>query len=168
MIYPFHRRRLSRALAVEAIYNSELMEKPIKEAFGEIVSLKRSYFESIISEIKNQKVRSKFEDDLNNWDSIVNFSKKIIDSYEQNLEKIENILRQNITGSWEYERVYNLEKAILKTAIAEAISLDTPYKVIISEALKISEYFLSTESLKFINAILDKTIKKLMSEVSNH
>lgn len=168
MIYPFHRRRLSRVLVVESIYNSDLLERPINQAFDEIVSLKRSYFENIINEIRSQKIKSKFEDDLNNWDIIVNFSKKIIDSYERNLEKIENVLRENITGNWEYERVFNLEKAILKTAIAEAISLDTPYKVIISEALKISEYFLSIESLKFINAILDKVIKKLKSEVSNH
>lgn len=168
MIYPFHGRRLSRALVVEAIYNSDLLERSIKQAFDEIISLKRSYFESIASEIKNQKIKSKFEEDLNNWDSIVEFSKKIIDAYEQNLEKIENILRENIKGDWEYERVFNLEKAILKTAIAEAISLDTPYKVIISEALKISEYFLTIESLKFINAVLDKVIKKLKSEVSNY
>ncbi|MEO0143642.1 MAG: transcription antitermination factor NusB [candidate division WOR-3 bacterium] len=161
MIYPFHGRRLARAIVVETIYNAELLNLNIDEVFESISRMKKEYFMSIINEIKKEKIREKFIKDLENWDEILNFSKAIINSYKENKEKIEMILRENIKGDWDYERIFLLEKSILKTAVSELLALNTPYKVIISEALSIGDYFVSQEAVKLINAILDGIVKGL-------
>ncbi|MEO0203144.1 MAG: DUF1948 domain-containing protein [candidate division WOR-3 bacterium] len=167
MLYPFHGRRLSRALVIETIYNAELMNLDLDETFENISKMRKSYFDEKVKVIKKENIRQKFIKDLENWDEILNFSRTILNSYKQNANKIEKILKENIVGYWDYEKIFLLEKSILKTALSEFIALDTPYKVIISEALNISNFFVSNEAIKLVNAILDKIFRKLMNGKEN-
>ncbi len=162
MLYPFHGRRLARALVVETIYNAELLDENLDKIFENLSAMKRDYFQKLIKEIKKENVREKFLKDLNDWETILFFSKSILNSYKLNREKIEDILRENVIGEWNYERLFDVEKAILKTAISELLALDTPYKVVISEALNLADFLASNEAVKLINAILDKIAKTLI------
>ncbi len=161
MLYPFHGRRLARALVVETIYNAEILDENLDEIFENLSAMKRDYFQKLIREIRKESVREKFLKDLNSWESIISFSKSILNSYKLNREKIEEILRKNVVGEWDYERLFYVEKAILKTAISELLVLDTPYKVVISEALNLADFLVSDEAVKLLNAILDKIAKTL-------
>lgn len=161
MLYPFHGRRLARAIVVETIYNAELLDEDLDEVFEDIAFMRREYFQSLIKEIKKDNIREKFLKDLNEWETILSFSRSILNSYKLNREKVEEILRENVVGDWDYDRLFDVEKAILKTAVSELIALDTPYKVVISEALNLADFLASNEAVKLINAILDKIAKTL-------
>lgn len=161
MIYPFHGRRLARAIVVETIYNAELLDLDLDIVFEDIIKIKREYFDELLREIKKDKIRERFLKDINEWDKIIEFSRLILNSYKMNREKIEEILRENVVGDWDYDRLFEVEKAILKTALSEFLSIDTPYKVVISEALNIADYLVSIEAVKLINAILDRIAKNL-------
>ncbi len=165
MIYPFHGRRLSRVIVIETIYNSELLNYNLDKTFEDIVNMRKDYFKEILNEIKKDDIKRMFLSDLENWEKIINFSRELLSAYKLNKEKIEEILKEVIVGKWDYERIFLLEKSILKTAVCEMISFDTPYKVIIKEALNIGNYFISEQSIKFINAVLDKVAEKLNLKV---
>mgnify|MGYP000064828020 CR=1 FL=1 len=165
MIYPFHGRRLARVMVIETIYNSELLNYNLDQVFEDIANMRKEYFKEILNEIKKDDIKRMFLSDLENWEKIINFSRELLSAYKLNKEKIEEILKEVITGKWDYERIFLLEKSILKTSVCEMMSFDTPYKVIIKEALNIGNYFISEQSIKFINAVLDKVSEKLNLKV---
>lgn len=59
------------------------------------------------------------------------------------------------------ERIDPVERAILRIGTYELINrLETPYKVIINEAVNLAKYFGADGSHKYINGILDKVSHK--------
>lgn len=58
-----------------------------------------------------------------------------------------------------FDDISPLELAILRLAVFELKScLDTPYRVVLNEAIEIAKKYAAEDSHKFINGILDKTI----------
>ncbi len=165
MVYPFHGRRLARVLAVESIYTSDLMGIPLEKAFQDVVSERRDFFERVIQnpkeyDVKTEKQLSRFKRDLENWDSIVEFAKQILDVYRVNRESIEETIKRNLEGI-DYDRIFNVEKSILKAATSEFMGLDTDYRVVITEAVKIANDLTTEKAAKMINAILDRIAQDL-------
>lgn len=59
------------------------------------------------------------------------------------------------------EKVDPVERAILRIGVYELINRpDTPYKVIINEAVNLAKYFGAEGSHKYVNGILDKVSQK--------
>ncbi|MDM7859778.1 transcription antitermination factor NusB [Alteromonas sp. ASW11-36] len=60
------------------------------------------------------------------------------------------------------EELDPIEKAILRIATFELVQcLETPYKVVINEAIELAKSFGAQDSHKFINGVLDKAVKTL-------
>ncbi|KFZ36064.1 transcription antiterminator NusB [Shewanella mangrovi] len=60
-----------------------------------------------------------------------------------------------------FEDVDPIEKAILRLAAFElTYRKDTPYKVVVNEAIELAKAFGADDSHKFVNGILDKLIKQ--------
>lgn len=53
-----------------------------------------------------------------------------------------------------------VEKAILRVAVFELKDCtDVPYRVVINEAIELAKSFAADDSHKFVNGVLDKTVK---------
>jgi N utilization substance protein B len=60
------------------------------------------------------------------------------------------------------EELDPIEKAILRISTFELVHcIETPYKVIINEAIELAKSFGAQDSHKFINGVLDKAVKTL-------
>ena len=165
MVYPFHGRRLARVMAIESIYSSELMGLPLEKTFRDVIEERRSFFERVIDnprdhDVKTEKQLNRFRRDLENWEQIVDFASRIIESYSVNKEAVEKAIKENLEGI-DYDRIFNVEKSILKAATAEMMGMDTDYKVVISEAIKIANDLSTDKAAKMINAILDRIAEYL-------
>jgi transcription antitermination protein NusB len=81
----------------------------------------------------------------------------------KNIDFIDKIIEES-SKDYKIERILLVEKNILRIAIFELYYSDNPeIKIIISEAIRLAKKFSTTESLKFVNAVLDniyKTSKK--------
>ena len=63
------------------------------------------------------------------------------------------------------EELDPIEKCIMRLATIELTDrLDTPYKVVINEAIELAKIFGAEESHKFINGALDKAVKTLRKD----
>ncbi len=63
--------------------------------------------------------------------------------------------------SYEFERIPSVERNILRLGLYEMLNEeDLPEIVAISEAIRLSRKFSSPESSSFVNAVLDKLLKK--------
>jgi len=62
-----------------------------------------------------------------------------------------------IAKNWRMDRMAHLDRNILRLAVYELIfQTDTPYKVIINEAIDIAKRFSTAQSGSFVNGILDR------------
>jgi len=65
--------------------------------------------------------------------------------------------------NWRFERLAAIDRAILRLAIYELRSTDTPPKVVLNEAVDLAKKFSSEDSGAFVNGILDAFRKSLPS-----
>src|SRR5258707_15535256 len=65
------------------------------------------------------------------------------------------------SDNWRFERLSAIDRAILRLAIHEMNSSDTPPKVVLNEAVDLAKKFSSEESGSFVNGILDAVHKSL-------
>ncbi len=135
--YQFTGRRLSRVLALEALYRFDLLDEPLNEA---------------IKDIYNR------EDPP---EDVKKFTNKILESVKANLEEIDKLIDQT-TLNWPLERITTIDRSILRIAVAEMLGIEeVPFKVSISEAIEIAKLFSTEESGRFVNGILDNIAIKL-------
>ena len=69
-------------------------------------------------------------------------------------------------SKWSWDRVDLIDKLIMRIAAFEMIYKDVPPEIAISEALKLSSKFSSSNSYKFINAVLEKVKEDVVSKTT--
>jgi len=90
----------------------------------------------------------------------IKFAKSIVLSYRSKGKEIDAILTKNMKN-WVLERVDSIDRAILRTALSELLSKDTPLRVVISESVDIAKQFGTDDSGKFVNGVLDGAKKDI-------
>lgn len=89
------------------------------------------------------------------------FTVKLIRIYQEDKEKIEEIVNQSISD-WTFDTMYSLDRNIITLAVIEFLNYEhTPYQIVINEAIELAKKYGSEDSPKFINGVLGKIVKKL-------
>ena len=90
------------------------------------------------------------------------FIKDVVEGTMERDEMIKEIIEKNLADDLNLKRTDKILKIIVFAAIYELLfKHNNPTKVIISEYVKASEFFLENSQIKFLNAILDKISKKI-------
>ncbi len=88
------------------------------------------------------------------------YARRLLQAAIDHGEEIDKDIREGATN-WDFGRIGQMEKNILRMSIAELRYLpETPAKVIINEALELTREFAGEESRSFVNAILDRVYKR--------
>lgn len=66
---------------------------------------------------------------------------------------------------WDLSRLAMVDRNILRLAVHELLSGQTPPKVAITEAIKLAKEFSSAESPRFVNGVLDAVVRELFPAV---
>ncbi len=86
------------------------------------------------------------------------FIKSIIDLYSENKETINASINDKLKG-YTPDRVYRIDRAILLTAITEInYYKQTPYKVVVNEAVEMAKKYSTEKSYSFVNGILKNIV----------
>ena len=90
------------------------------------------------------------------------FIKDVVSGTLERSELIEETINTNLSNDIDLTKTDKLLKIILFAAVFELMfKHNTPQKVIISEYLLASEYFLEKIQIGYLNAILDKMAKQI-------
>lgn len=85
---------------------------------------------------------------------------ELVELYQQNQQYINNLIDLHLKG-YSPERVYKIDRAILATAIAEMIFYkQTPYKVVVNEAVEMAKKYSTEKSYSFVNGLLKTLIEE--------
>ena len=90
------------------------------------------------------------------------FIKDVVSGTLERIELIEETINKNLSDDIDLVKTDKLLKIILFAAVFELMfKHNTPTKVVISEYLLASEYFLEKIQIGYLNAILDKISKQI-------
>ena len=90
------------------------------------------------------------------------FIKDVVQGTIERNDLIEETVSKHLPEDLDLKRTDKLLKIIIFAAIFELLfKHNNPTKVIISEYVKTSEFFLEKAQIKFVNAVLDKIAKKI-------
>ena len=77
-------------------------------------------------------------------------------------EKIDELISE-YSKHWRLERMPAVDRNLLRMAIAELLAYkQTPFPIVINEALEIARRYSAPESINFLNGILDAISKSLV------
>ncbi len=89
------------------------------------------------------------------------FFKQLVQDILKNIKKIDSFIIQ-YAPQWPIEKITLIDRNILRIGVFELlISVQTPPKVIINEAIEIAKLFGSETSGKFINGVLGAIYEKM-------
>lgn len=76
----------------------------------------------------------------------------------ENSAEIEKQIKSNLKD-FSFSQIFKMDLAILYVSVYEIKFLNTPYKVVINEALNIAKKYSTEKSAAFINGVLSSIIK---------
>ncbi len=92
------------------------------------------------------------------------FAKKLFRDTLENLKDLDVILQGHL-DHWDISRVNPVDRSLLRMGIAEILySQEIPTKVTMNEVIELAKRYSTEESPKFVNGILDASLKQLTSE----
>ena len=93
------------------------------------------------------------------------FIKDVVEGTMERSELIETTIREHLNTDIDLKKTDKLLKIVLFAAVFELLfKHNNPKKVIISEYVLASEYFLEKVQIGYLNAILDKIAKELRKD----
>jgi len=132
------KRKKSRELALQVLYQIEMIEGDAEENFN------------------------LFWQHFAPSDELKEFSQKIVNGVCQHKEEIDTLIEKH-SEHWRLKRMTIVDKNILRSAIFELMFCpDVPTKVVLNEAIELGKRFSSEKSGSFINGILDRVSHQIV------
>jgi N utilization substance protein B len=106
---------------------------------------------------KNEfEIAENFRDNKKEDVSLKKFAEELVSGTISNLVKIDKIIQES-AEHWKVDRMAAVDRNILRFAVYEILYRnDIPPAVTINEALEIAKKYSSSDSVPFINGLLDK------------
>lgn len=87
-----------------------------------------------------------------------------LQAVRDHIDEIDEVIKASL-DRWSFDRVARTDLAILRTAVAEMMYVDSiPSGVSINEAVKMSKKFSDEKSYAFVNSVLSKADKLIASK----
>ena len=94
------------------------------------------------------------------------FARDLANGAWQHRARCDELLRRHVPD-WSIERMQPVDRNILRLGLYELLECpDTPYQVVINEAVELARQFGGTESPGFVNGVLDGVRRALASQVA--
>jgi N utilization substance protein B len=106
------------------------------------------------------KLESKFWKSAKAADKTRAFANRLFEGAASDVAVLDALIVGH-SDNWRFERLSAIDRAILRLAVHEMKSSDTPPKVVLNEAVDLAKKFSSEESGSFVNGILDSVHKSL-------
>ena len=112
-----------------------------------------------LGQLEYTVLKKDFLEKLDEQPEVKAFALELVKGTIENLKEIDEAINNRIKN-WEFDRLANVDKNILRFAAYELLfRADIPVPVTINEAIEVAKSFSGNEAGKFINGILDN-IKK--------
>ncbi len=126
----------AREAVVQTLYALEQGNDKAIEQFDELLKERK---------IKNKKAE---------------FAKNLLKGVLEYKDEIDKIIKEHLID-WDFDRLDKIDKQILRVGVYELKYTDTPFQIVIDEAVKLAKNFSEDKAKSFINGILDRVAKEV-------
>jgi transcription antitermination protein NusB len=109
------------------------------------------------------KLEAKFWRTAKAADNTRTFANKLFEGAAKEVAELDALIVQH-AENWRLERLAAIDRAVLRLAIYELRTAETPPKVVLNEAVDLAKKFSSGDSGAFVNGILDAVHKTLINK----
>ena len=109
------------------------------------------------------KLEAKFWRTAKAADTTRAFANKLFEGAAKYADELDALIVQH-AQNWRLERMAIIDRAVLRLAIYELRSKETPSKVVLNEAVDLAKKFSSEDAGAFVNGILDAVNKTLVEK----
>lgn len=127
-------RRRARALALQALYEIDLVGHPAEEVLTR-------HLEGEPAEVAE-------------------FARRLTHTILDKQPRLDDIIRE-IAPEWPVEQMAVIDRGILRMALCEMLVLETPQKVAINEAVELAKTYGSDSSPRFVNGALGAFVTRV-------
>jgi len=120
-------------------------------------------FQWDMSEQEPARLEAKFWRAAKATESTRAFANRLFEGAAKDTTAIDELIVRQ-AENWRLERLAVIDRAILRLAIYELRTTDTPPKVILNEAVQLAKKFSSEEAGSFVNGILNAVHKSLANK----
>lgn len=92
-----------------------------------------------------------------------NFARQLIDGVQAHQKNLDTELENHLTD-WRMDRVYPVERILLRLGLFEIMHTDTSKAVVINEAVELAKEYGDEGTGAFVNGILDNFEKSMVGE----
>src|ERR1700681_2381878 len=157
------------ATFTEAERKSTANGAPREKASARLVSLRtksrefamQMLFQWDMSRQDPTKLEAKFWRTAKAADTTRAFANKLFEGAAKDADELDALIVQH-AQNWRLERMAIIDRAVLRLAIYELRSGETPAKAILNEAVDLAKKFSSEDAAAFVNGILDAVTKPLV------
>jgi N utilization substance protein B len=109
------------------------------------------------------KLEAKFWRSAKAADNTRAFANKLFEGAAKDADELDALIVQH-AQNWRLERMAIIDRAVLRLAIYELRTAETPPKVVLNEAVDLAKKFSSEDAGAFVNGILDAVNKALVEK----
>jgi N utilization substance protein B len=109
------------------------------------------------------KLEAKFWRTAKAADNTRAFANKLFEGAAKYADELDALIVQH-AQNWRLERMAIIDRAVLRLAIYELRTKETPPKVVLNEAVDLAKKFSSEDAGAFVNGILDAVNKALVEK----
>ena len=147
-------RRKSRQKAVQVLFVWDSRKVSVDEAI-------QSFYDSLYTAEAEEETGVEPEFDAVHDD----FMEKLARGTAEIVAELDSYIAKR-AENWRLERMPVVDRNILRMAIYEMKTLDTPHAVVIDEALELARRYSEEEAVPFVNGVLDAIRKMLFAEAA--
>ena len=157
------RRRISREMAVQMLYQSDLGGSPLPQIFRSFDLAEYVTREELGSEQRvftREEEKAEYLRRKRQAEEAFAFAQGLVSGTLDNREQVDALIREQ-ADNWRLERMPPVDRNVLRLAVFEMLyETDTPKLVIVDEAIELAKKFGSEQSGRFVNGLLDGLLKQ--------
>ena len=89
------------------------------------------------------------------------YIKDVIFGINSNVKEITELIEKHLKSDWKIDRISKIDLSLLKLAIYEIKYTETPFKVVINEAVELAKKYGEDKSKNFVNGVLASIVKDM-------
>lgn len=165
------RRRISREMAVQMLYQSDMGGSPLPQIFHsfdlaeyvareEPAEKRKDGQEPPARPPSREEERAEHLRRKRSAEEAFEFAKGLVTGTVDHREQVDALIREQ-ADNWRLERMPAVDRNVLRLAVFEMLyETDTPKLVIVDEAIELAKKFGSEQSGRFVNGLLDGLLKQ--------
>ena len=159
------RRRISREMAVQMLYQSDLGGSPLPQIFhsfdlAEYLTREEPGEKKKDEPLTREEERAEYLRRKRQAEEAFAFAQGLVTGTIDHREQVDALIREQ-ADNWRLERMPPVDRNVLRLAVFEMLyETDTPKLVIVDEAIELAKKFGSEQSGRFVNGLLDGLLKQ--------